>query len=294
MRVSPLATGSAALDLDDVSRRNVASTAGGESHGPADADGSAHVRAAARTLRLVVYTAIVGDYDDLGPPPVALAPSEHVSYVCLTDAPRKAVPGWTYRDLPKSDLSPQSRNRWAKFHPHLLFPEHNASIYVDGNIDVVADPLPLAVQVLREASIGLYDHPVRSCLFDEARECARIGFDWSPVIRAQVHRYALDGFPTDAGLYEGNVIVRAHHDAAVRRAMERWWDEWDKGVKRDQLSLMYVLWKEGLAVHQLGRHDARFGNRYFRYRPHRRSIGRAPSRVLRQVFNRLDLLAFGM
>jgi hypothetical protein len=76
--------------------------------------------------------------------------------------------------------------------------------------------------------------------------------------------------------------------------MERWWDEWQKGVKRDQLSLMYVLWKEGLAVHPLGRHDARFGKRYLRYTAHCKPMRRPLGRVVRQLFNRADLAAFGI
>jgi hypothetical protein len=279
------------MEIEALIRQHAACTAGGEASTTQVGD---RTQAAARTLKLVVYTAIIGDYDDLVPPPVQRGADDNISYVCLTNEARPPVPGWTYRPLPQQQFSAQSSNRWAKFHPHVLFPEHNASIYVDGNIEIVADPMPLAVEVLQQASIGLYDHPVRTCLFDEARECARIGFDWSPVIRAQVQRYALDGLPANAGLYEGNVIVRAHHDAAVRRAMERWWDEWENGVKRDQLSLTYVLRKEGLEVYKLGRHDAHFTKRFFNCRRHRRPIGRAPSRVLRQLFNRLDLFVFGV
>ncbi len=244
-----------------------------------------------RALTVVIYTAVMGPYDRLLPPPRA---SSRVSFVCLGDHPSRAVPGWTFREAPRADLTPQSRNRWAKFHPHLLFPEADASIYVDGNIAVLADPTPLAEQALRSSGIGLFEHPVRHCLFDEARECARIGFDWGPVIRRQVRRYALDGFPHGNGLYEANIIVRAHHDPRVIRAMERWWNEWEHGVKRDQLSLMYSLWKEGLLPCSMGKHDARFVNRYFRYGPHRKPIDRPAKLVLRQIFNRIDLLAFGV
>ncbi len=257
------------------------------------AEDRARLEAAARTLNVVVYTVVVDGYDNLSAPP-AVASQSNISYVCLSDRAETAVSGWTYKPLPHAELPAQSRNRWAKFHPHELFPDHNASIYVDGNIEVVSDPMQLVVEVLQQASIGLYDHPVRNCLFEEARECARIGFDWGPVIREQVQRYALDGYPRRNGLYEGNVIVRAHHDARLVRAMERWWDEWDRGVKRDQLSLMYVLWKENLKPFSLGQHDARFVNRYFRYGPHRRPMSRSVSRLLRQVYNRADLLMFGM
>lgn len=240
-------------------------------------------------MRLVVYTAIVGDYDALQTP---LAHPASVEFVCLADSPDRVRPGWTFRPLPNPELSPASRNRWAKMHPHLLFPDHDASIYLDGNIAVIGDVVPLAETTLGHAPMGLYLHPVRDCLYDEAVECARIGFDRSTVIRHQVRRYALEGFPKHYGLFEANVIVRAHHEKPIIRAMERWWQEWEIAVKRDQLSLMYALWKEGVKPLSLGAHDARFGHRYFRYDPHRRPLGRPLARLFRQIANRFDLLVF--
>lgn len=242
-------------------------------------------------MKLVVYTAIAADYDQLRP---VKSPSPGVDYVCFTEPGKQAAPGWTARSLPRMDLPPQSENRYAKFHPHLLFPEHDASIYVDGNIEVVGDVANLAARVVPEARIALYDHPVRSSTFDEAIECALVGFDLASAIRRQIRRYHAEGFAFQGGLLEGNVIVRRHHDPAVVRAMTRWWQEWQRGVKRDQLSLMYVLWKEQLEVGRLGLHDARFVHDYFHYHPHRRRLGRTPLRSLRQVINRLDLMLFGL
>lgn len=262
--------------------------AGGDGGGAAAA-GAVAPAPAGRSPRLVVYTAIAGDYDALQTP---RAQTAHVDFVCLADSPDRARPGWTFRTLPHPELSAASRNRWAKMHPHLLFPDHDASIYLDGNIAVIGEVLPLAQDTLARATMGLYLHPVRNCLYDEAIECARIGFDTSAAIRRQVQRYALEGFPRHAGLFEANVIVRAHHAPPVMRAMERWWQEWECGVKRDQLSLMYALWKEGIEPLSLGAHDARFGQRVFRYDPHRRPLGRPLTRLVRQIANRFDLMLF--
>lgn len=242
-------------------------------------------------MKLVVYTAIAADYDLLRP---IRSPSPEVDYVCFTE-PGKAVPhGWTARALPRTDLPPQSENRYAKFHPHLLFPDHDASIYIDGNIEVVGDVAPLARETLKRARIALYDHPVRSSTFEEAIECALVGFALTRAIREQIRRYYRDGYAFEGGLLEGNVIVRAHHDPGVVRAMNRWWQEWQNGVKRDQLSLMYVLWKERVNVGRLGLHDARFLHQYFVYHPHRRRLGRTVGRTTRQILNRLDLALFGL
>lgn len=242
-------------------------------------------------LKLVAYTAVAANYDELQP---VGSPVAGVDYICFTEPGIVPPPCWMHRDLPRMDLPPQSQNRFAKFHPHLLFPDHDASIYVDGNIEIVGDLRALAERALAQAPIAFYDHPVRTDPYAEAIECAKVGFDWSGAIRHQVRRYRTEGFRGDGGLFEANVIVRAHHEKPVVRAMERWWQEWEGGVKRDQLSLMYVLWKERLQAHGLGRHDARFVHEFFRYRKHRRPIGRGLGRVVRQVFNRLDLKVVGI
>jgi hypothetical protein len=242
-------------------------------------------------VKLVVYTAIAADYDRLRPVRVQ---SPGVDYVCFTEPGKPAAAGWIARSLPRLDLPPQSENRYAKFHPHLLFPDHDASIYIDGNIEIVGDMARLARIALQRARIALYDHPVRTSTFEEAIECALVGFDLTSAIRRQIRRYFADGFAFEGGLLEGNVIVRAHHDPSVVRAMTRWWSEWQVGVKRDQLSLMYVLWKEQLQAGRLGRHDARFLHDYFVYHAHRRKLGRGPLRSLLQVVNRVDLALFGL
>lgn len=242
-------------------------------------------------MRLVVYTAIAADYDQLRPPRVT---PEGVDFVCFTEPGKRVSTGWVQRDLPRSDLPPESQNRYAKFHPHLLFPKHDASIYIDGNIEVVADVRPLAQRVIEHASIGLYDHPVRTSTFEEAIECALIGFDSVSRIRDQMRRYFAAGYAFQGGLFEASIIVRAHLDPAVARTMDHWWLEWQRGVKRDQLSLMYVLWNGKPRVLALGRHDARFVHEYFIYHQHRRKLARSPLRTLRQILNRLDLAVHGM
>jgi hypothetical protein len=245
----------------------------------------------ATDLKLVVYTAVFGNYDALRSPRTR---SAGVTYVCLADTPAQAPAGWDYRDLPRDAqaLSPASRNRWAKMHPHLLFPDHEVSVYVDGNIEVTGDVLELAQSASAAGPLSLYDHPFRTCLYDEALACAWVGLDWLGPIRRQVARYAAEGFPAKAGLYEANVIVRRHHDPAVIRAMARWWSEWDSGIKRDQLSFTYAMWREGLKVNSLGRHDPRFVHRYFQYLKHRQPWRGLPQRLTRRYLNRARL-SFG-
>lgn len=232
---------------------------------------------------IVAYTAIAGGYDVLRPIPPAI---RGVEFVCLTDDLRLNASGWRSRLLPNSGSSVQARCRWAKFFPDVLFPDHEYSIYIDGNIEVIG-PISALIDELQDFAIAMYEHPFRQCAYDEATECELIGFDQPESIRRQLNRYRLEGFPSKYGLYEANVIVRLHRDPALQRAMRLWWNEWQSGVKRDQLSLTYVLWKEDVAVRNMGRHDARFVHRYFRHHPHEGPVKGPPIRRLRGLVNRI-------
>src|SRR5215469_9328735 len=109
-------------------------------------------------MKLVLYTAITANYDALRPIGHV---SEAVKYVCLNDGASEVASGWTLAPIPRAELDPASRSRWAKFHPHLLFPDYEASIYIDGNFEIVGDVTALAARALEQAPIAFYDHPLR-------------------------------------------------------------------------------------------------------------------------------------
>ena len=87
--------------------------------------------------------------------------------------------------------------------------------------------------------------------------------------RAQLRRYRDDGLPADAPFTENAILFRRHGRPALDAAMALWWDELDKGVRRDQLSLAYVLHRSGLAV-KLWDWNYKYQNPYFMRYPHRR------------------------
>ena len=54
----------------------------------------------------------------------------------------------------------------------------------------------------------------------------------------QYNRYLNDGFEDKFGLAECSILVRKHNDRVLIDLMNMWWEEFRRGVKRDQLSLM--------------------------------------------------------
>lgn len=210
--------------------------------------------------KLAVYTCIVGDYDALIPPR-AREPS--VDYFCFTDQAHECDRGWELRPLPSRLGNGKMGSRFVKMHPHLLFAEYAASIYVDGNIAITGELAELAEISLQNRSFALYDHPFRNCVYDEANVCALLGYDWYWRIQRQMRSYMADGLPRKNGLFEANILIRRHHDPSLVRLMESWWQAFSTGVRRDQLSLPFLLMRHGIDVFHLGTSDARFAQKHF-------------------------------
>jgi hypothetical protein len=150
-----------------------------------------------------------------------------------------------------------------KIHPHLLFPNHTYSVYVDGNIGVKSSLTQLVMDTMRQGVIAMYQHFSRKCLYDEARELAMLGHDWVWRIDRQVTSYKERGYPEQMGLFEASVIIRNHHDPRLIQLMEAWWQELVHGVRRDQISLGFLSWRLGIPIVDLGDSDPRHSQRLF-------------------------------
>lgn len=209
---------------------------------------------------IVVYTCIVNGYDDLLDP---LCSSSDIEFYCISDRPVCSGSRWNYMPVSVRFRDPALTNRYAKMHPETYFPDFDISIYVDGNIRIVSSPVPLAQEAMKHASIALYQHFSRNCIYDEATECAAVGHGWFWNINAQMNRYRQSGYLADNGLFEGNVIIRRHNQHEVVSLMDLWWLEYLHGVRRDQLSLPYLIWKTSTEIYNLGMSDQRYDKMIF-------------------------------
>ena len=105
----------------------------------------------------VVYSVITGAYDKLLPLDIA---ESDVDYILIVDNAfsGEVPPGWNLMKLPESSLSHKDLNRYIKMHPHLLFPQYECSVYVDGNIQVVSALKDVIDNALASKDIALYKH----------------------------------------------------------------------------------------------------------------------------------------
>lgn len=201
-------------------------------------------------MKVICYTVLVGDYDTLHSPKYV---SKEWDYVCFTNQPVQSNV-WQIRPLQNIVTGDVIRTcRWHKMHPHLLFPDHDLSIYTDANIQITGPHLESFAEqfIANNTLIALPPHPERSCVYDEIDECMLTLRDCTLRIHNMEQLLKAEDFPKKAGLFENNVIIRRHKHPDILALDEEWWDFITTYSRRDQLSLTYLLRKHDIAAAHL-------------------------------------------
>jgi O-antigen biosynthesis protein len=197
--------------------------------------------AAADGRRIVLYTAIFGEYDNL------LLP-EHIDptidYVCFTDRPRNDYGVWQMRAAPYYHPDPTRIARWVKTHPNELFPDHDVAIWLDANIILKGDiHRYIGLVGAQDAHLGLIAHPHRACFYDEAEACKRLNKDSAKLIDRQIEHYRKAGLPLKQPLFETGFMVVPLKKRETSDALHLWWQQIERYSRRDQLGLAWVIYR---------------------------------------------------
>lgn len=196
-------------------------------------------------LKIAVYSCIVGSYDRLIDPVYV----EHgVDYFMFTDQDIPSSSAWTKIDITKMDeygeLSNTMLNRKIKILQSNILREYDYTIYVDGNIEVVSGVTPIIAN-MGCTSFGVHYHRRRDCIYDEVIAVKHLKRIRGEEMDHQMNVYKREGYPQHFGLYENSILIRDNRDAVTQNLMGAWWDEYNRFSTRDQLSLPYVIWKQG-------------------------------------------------
>lgn len=220
---------------------------------------------------LVVYTTVLNRYDKLRNP---LVINQDCKYVCFVDKlfERKSLI-WDQVVVPQEfeDFSMQSR--YLKINSHKLFPNAEWTLYFDGNMQLLVDPISMMEECKHfdsEADLYLFNHHDRDCLYDEAEEVMNALLSHFNRTTIQTDRYERFGFPENNGLYLGGLLLRNKNCSKFN---ELWWSEFQVGSKRDQISLPWVLDKSEIHFKSL---PALWWKNYFNESKHKKP---------RKVFN---------
>lgn len=223
-------------------------------------------------MKVVVYTALIGNIDKLWS---ALPESANVRHIAFVDAHKTEVglwggsppkilaktggsrsrPIWEQRII-KPEWDTRRTARHYKALPHRYLPDADVWIWVDANVRLRAHPL----KFIKRRMIGdlvTFTHWDRRCLYAEASFCAKVHKDRGAILKAQMARYRKAGMPSNWGLAATRVVIR-RNTQAIHKLNDSWWKEIERGSVRDQVSLPYVCWKHKLRWKSLpGRCDPR-------------------------------------
>jgi hypothetical protein len=166
----------------------------------------------------------------------------NVNYICFTDDSDLQSDNWEIKYI-NEPYDPNLLNRKIKILPHLYLPSCSYSVYVDGNIRIKSKLKPLVEHYLNKADIAVYTHPTRESVFREAQMCINTGKVSRSTAIQQMRSYKQAGFSDSIGLSENRVVYRRHGSDDLISTMHQWWQEVSNKTHRDQLSLMFVLWK---------------------------------------------------
>jgi len=217
-------------------------------------------------MKRVVYTAVFGGYDNVEP----ISFKSECDFYVFTDNGNCNIDGWKTVLIEKVDdlnLSKADLNRYLKINIPDVIKKYDQSLYIDGHVRINCDPTFLFDKYLSNHDIAIPPHHLRTCVFDEAAYCIKTGITNNTEVSLQIERYKAVGFPQNFGLTENGIIFRSNSSSKIKLLMDEWWSEYINGVKRDQLSLPFVLWRLNIVV-GLIEEGPRYLSSYFTLQPH--------------------------
>lgn len=203
--------------------------------------------------RIAVYTVVFGKYDNI---PEPYCTPNNIDYYLVTDQNIDlSCSVWHKVDITSfnnilSKYNNVQKNRYFKMQPHLLFPNYKYSIYLDGNIQVITD-LTEYIYCLNNCGLAAHMHSSRDCVYEESKAIVFAKKESKEKMDSHIEHLKNEHFPVHYGMLECNILVR-EHNTTCKSIMEEWLSEFMTYSKRDQISLPYVLFKNGIEIEKVG------------------------------------------
>ena len=242
-------------------------------------------------MNIVVYTVISGDYDKKLIEPKLI--DESINYYCFTD--NTSFKSKTWNIIPIENILNLERNdqisRYYKFFSHKVLPEHDISIYIDGNIEIISSLDPFINEFLNSnRNFGCLGHPQRENLLQEIIACHlqnKFKHDDLHKIYDQVRFYEEEKFSLLSKLYAATILVKKNNEE-IKKLTENWWKIVQSYTCRDQISLSYALWKTKVTpyVFSVNILDE---NPYFKRYPHTSSLLYYSKNLIKHILKSLIL-----
>jgi hypothetical protein len=191
----------------------------------------------ARDPRRCVFTALMGDYEELNEQPMAL--QSKLPFICFTDNPDLTSETWQIRLLPPMfGLDPARSQRDVKLRPFVHLPEYELSLYIDNSVLLTRPPEQIFEELAPASGIFLFRHSFRDSVLDEFLEVAKRGLDDQARIFEQLNHYSLlHPEVLEERPYWGGMLLCDHRIPTVRTTLDIWYANVLRYSRRDQLSV---------------------------------------------------------
>jgi len=216
--------------------------------------------------KVVVYSAIFGNYDELNEPPEE---RRDIDYIIFTD--NKNLKSKFYKVIACKPISsdPARSAKIYKIMPHLFLSNYDYSVWIDGSVLLKSGFHKLIdLCIKNNYEMAFFKHPERDCIYQEGEACINYKKDESNIIKKQISKYRRENYPEHNGLISGGFIFRKNKSSRVIAINKYWWEEIKNYSKRDQLSFNYVAWRYNFIYQVIN--DEIWDNQYFKVLEHRK------------------------
>lgn len=198
-----------------------------------------------------IYTVITGNYDTIKQP-LVLTPG--ADYFLFTNNPHIKEAGvWKVVHIPSHNIVGRTErennillSRKVKMFPHEYLPEgYEWSLYIDADMVIKGDLNELLEILNKETLMAACRHSYCASVRREINDLINKGMVDTHQVEQQWQRYVDWGFKDDIGISENGLLIRQHNEPSVIELMELWWNEYQQGCLRDQVSLMPCMHKFG-------------------------------------------------
>jgi len=216
--------------------------------------------------KIVIYTVITGNYDDLKDPKVI---SENCDYVCFSNIEVKSSV-WKHRNLQWICEDKTKVARYHKINSHKLFSNYEYSVWIDACVQIVGN-VEMLIDIYRDNDFVAFKHPTTNCIYEEANVCKNLELDYDCVINEQMDSYKTNGYPENNGLIQSTCLFRKNTPEIIK-LNNMWWAEVCKYSRRDQLSFNYCAYSLGIKYGYFS--GGVWANNFFKVYSHKNSVSR--------------------
>lgn len=194
-------------------------------------------------MRRVVYTALMGNYERQVAK--AVPANDGVVYLCFSDNPRIAMPGWeTIAVNPLFPMDSVRSARALKIRGHEALSEFDESLWLDNRIELLVPPDDIFNLLLPQGldtSFGAPLHSFRSTVEDEFLAVLRHGYDDPRRVREQYAHYRSFDPNSLMQVPIWTAVMARKNTPEVSTFNAIWADHVNRYSRRDQLSVRQAL-----------------------------------------------------